>query len=357
MNKLLNWATGAGKTKETLDLIGSLNLDNPNILVLVPERQNIQNWRNEIEKWSPSIDDSVTIKCYASLKKYADTNWDVLVLDECHHIATVRKRALLDTIKADNIMALSATPGESKKVLESLYGKFDVSKKPLNELIDQGRLPKPEVFVYDLDLDYVLRDGQEHSERVRYDAISNRISREQDRYRHTRLEADKYKMLQSGLQRKRMLGEFKIPYVSYLLNKIDDKRYICFCPTIDIARTLYTEHPVGSVCVDSKLPKEHNDRAVKDFNDGNYDHIFCVGMLTEGANLQDVDAGVLIQLDKGERTMIQKFGRTLRSEHPKMYFFRFLETIDDELVKNVAWNIDSKHITNFSFKRRILENG
>lgn len=354
MNIMLQWATGAGKTRESL-LKTEQVIRSPDysILIVVAERQHIQNWRDEMKKWNFRLE--ATIICYASLRKFCNNHYSVLILDECHHCISVIRQRALRTIHADNVFALSATPGTSLEVLSEIYGRFTVSKKGLNTLIDSGKLPKPEVFVYDLKLSEDRTPEGGLSERNRYTMIEGIIRKYRSRYGASSFLGDKFKMLQAGLERKRFLGEMKIPYVSYLLNKIDDRRYICFCPTIEIARELYTLHPVGSACINSKEPTKENEENLAAFNNGDKDHLFVVGMLTEGTNLVDIEAGVLMQLDRGERTMIQKFGRTLRSEHPKMYFFRFLDTVDDKLVKNIAWNIDSKHITNVEFPHRLLE--
>ena len=123
MNKLLNWATGAGKSRVALELVGPSNLGFPHTtLVLVPERQSIQGWHDEIQKWLPAFDDSITVKCYASLHKHTNTKWVVLVLDECHRLMTNKRVFMLDTIKADNVIASSATPGNSLTVLECMFG-------------------------------------------------------------------------------------------------------------------------------------------------------------------------------------------------------------------------------------------
>ena len=355
MNIMLKWATGSGKTKEALDrtvqVIRSPSSDY-SILIVVGETQHKQNWKDEMKKWGFNL--NATIICYASLKKYRSTKHDVLILDECHHCSSVLRQNILHTIKADNVFALSATPGESLQILQRLYGHFEVSTKGLNSLIKTGRLPKPEVFVYDLRLSEEHPEGCTLSEKDRYNLVESMIRKYRGTYARTHFLGDKFKMLQAGLERKRLLGELKIPYVSYLLNKIDDKRYICFCPTIEIARKLYTLHPVGSACINSKEPSKTNEENLAAFNNGDKDHLFVVGMLTEGTNLENIEAGVLMQLDRGERTMIQKFGRTMRSEHPKMYFFRFLDTVDDKLVKNIAWNLDSQYLTNVEFHRRLL---
>lgn len=355
MNIMLQWATGAGKTREALEKTKNvIRSPNCSILIMVAERQHIQNWLDEMKKWNFPFIDRCTIKCYASLKNMKNTSWDVLILDECHHLESVLRQRLIATIKASNVFALSATPGEALYILNRTFGAFTVSKKGLNTLIETGKLPKPEVFVYDLRLSTDTEAGKA-SESVRYNAAHFQVKRLRAKYAKSHFEGDKFKMLQAGLERKRLLGELKVPYVSYLLDKIWDKRYICFCPTIEIARQLYALHPTGSACINSKESSKWNEENLAAFNNGDKDHLFVVGMLTEGTNLQDIEAGVLIQLDKKERTMIQKFGRTLRSDHPKMYFFRFLDTVDDNLVKNIAWNIDSKYLTNVEFPRKLLE--
>lgn len=355
MNVMLKWATGAGKTKESFSLTERvIRSPNYSILIVVAETQHKQNWRDEMKKWNFNL--KTTIICYASLKKYRGTHHDVLILDECHHCSSPLRQDILRTIKADNVFALSATPGDSLPILQRLYGKFDVSTKGLNNLIKTGKLPKPEVFVYDLRLSEEHPNGCTVSEGERYRMVESMIKKYRGVFAHTHFQGDKFKMLQAGLERKRLLGELKVPFVSYLLSKIHDKRYICFCPTIEIARQLYALHPVGSACINSKESSKENEENLAAFNNGDKDHLFVVGMLTEGTNLVNIEAGVLMQLDRGERTMIQKFGRTLRSEHPKMYFFRFLDTVDDKLVRNIAWNIDSEYLTNVEFPRRLLNN-
>lgn len=350
MNKMLQWATGSGKTKAALDMARDvIRSPSYSILIVVAERQHIQNWRDEMKKWGFNL--KTEIICYASLKKKQNTHWDVLIFDECHHIGSELRQRIIRKINADNVFALSATPGESLDILTRRYGKFDVSRKSLNKLIKSGRLPKPEVFVYDLR----LSNKGMMDELSRYTALDNRVKSLFRQFARTNFDGDKLKMLRAGLDRKHLLGELKTPYVKYLLGKIFDKRYICFCPSIDVANELWSMDTVHGAVITSKENNKDNKDNLDRFNNGEINHIYVVGMLTEGTNLKNIEAGVLIQLDKTERTMIQKFGRTLRSEHPKMYFFRFLDTVDDELVKNIAWNIDSEYLTNVEFPRKLLE--
>ena len=58
----------------------------------------------------------------------------------------------------------------------------------------------------------------------------------------------------------------------------------------------------------------------------NINNIFAVGMLQEGQNLVNIEAGIIIQLDGKERSFIQKFGRSLRAEDPVQYIFYYKNT-------------------------------
>ena len=73
------WATGVGKSNVALRFLE----DHPslNCLILVPEDDNIKNWKAEFQKFNVP-DDNVTIACYASLHKFLHTGWGLIVLDD-----------------------------------------------------------------------------------------------------------------------------------------------------------------------------------------------------------------------------------------------------------------------------------
>ena len=83
-------STGVGKTKITIDCINkicdkvfSIENDRTDVLIVVDKKVHIQNWKDEFEKWGGINTDNVEFCCYASLHKYANSYWDVVVLDEC----------------------------------------------------------------------------------------------------------------------------------------------------------------------------------------------------------------------------------------------------------------------------------
>ena len=57
------------------------------VLLVVAESAHKENWQKEFDKWGV-INAHLTIECYASLHKYRNTNWDLIIFDEAHHLGT-----------------------------------------------------------------------------------------------------------------------------------------------------------------------------------------------------------------------------------------------------------------------------
>ena len=152
-----------------------------------------------------------------------------------------------------------------------------------------------------------------------------------------RNEAIKNKWLQYGSKRKIFLGAEKTTVVSNLIKQLKDKRFICFCTNINQAELLGKDNAVHS-------KKKNNLEIIQKFNDKEINNIFAVGMLQEGINLKDIEAGIIVQLDGEERAFIQKFGRTLRADSPEQYIIYFRATRDEEYLNNALENIDKKYI-------------
>ena len=119
-----------------------------------------------------------------------------------------------------------------------------------------------------------------------------------------------------------------------------DKRFICFCTNIEQAELLGEENAVHS-------KKKNSLEIIHRFNEKEINNLFAVGMLQEGVNLKDIEAGIIIQLDGEERAFIQKFGRTLRADSPEQYIIYFRATRDEEYLNNALENIDNKYIQTY----------
>lgn len=377
-NIAIQAATGVGKSKIAIDLccnIASRQVAPINVLLVVAELAHIDNWKAEFIKWNIEIGE-VTIICYASLKKYRNTSWDAIIFDEAHHLGSELRLDIFDTLRAKYRFFLSAT------LKDSLLAKLEVSCGPIANIkmglqaaFKANVLPEPKIKLIPLTLDntkytetiveewgrggigkYItctyperwqyLRNKKRYpytrltiicTQQQKYNYLSKQFEYYKKRYMATRNQAIKNKWLQCGSKRKIYLGLLKTTVAKTLLEQVKDKRFICFCTNIEQAEFLGGENAVHS-------KKRNSLEIVQNFNDKKINNLFAVGMLQEGVNLNDIEVGIIVQLDGEERSFIQRFGRTLRAESPEQYIIYYKDTRDAEYLKNALEGIDIKYI-------------
>lgn len=390
-NLLLKWGTGTGKTVPAIYACNRLIEDAepgypPHILIFVAETSHKENWRKEFIKFlgkerAESVLKYVTIECYASMKKYAYTEWDLTIWDECHHLQSQKRQEILETMESHYVLALSATPGEKAyDALSWTFGRFEIDEISIQDAIDSEYLPEPKIVCIPLELerferteiitlDYRTKKSGDKGDirdiwSNRWKYIKNKAvytgwviylsctQKEKYEYINEQFEYWKHQYfinqdnirlknmwLQWGSKRKRFLGELKTLYAEALIQKLrkSKKRFICFCTSIDQAHALGGERAVHS--------ENHNSPAViQSFNDKRIDEIFAVDMLVEGVTLTDIEAGIIVQLDGNERQFIQKSGRMYRSKNPLIYIFYYKDTRDEEYLNKALEGINEEYI-------------
>lgn len=380
-NVVLQWCTGSGKSRAAIEMANYIQdkekEGNIKVLLVVAEVAHKSNWEKELATWKFKSND-LTIECYASLPKYKNSYWDLIIFDEAHHLGTDLKIDILSSIITDYVILLSATlPEQTLNAIVNIFGEFVISKLSLRTAIENNILPEPKVYLIPLALDNVKLDytiteewgkkeyrkfykckfherWQYLKNKSKYPNVTLEIScTQQQKYSYlteqfeyykrlflrTRQEFTKNKWLQMGSQRKRFLGESKTNAVKTLIEKIKDKRFICFCSSIEQAEELG-----GVNAIHSK--KDNSLSIIDSFNNKQINNLFAVGMLQEGQNLTNIEAGIIVQLDGQERAFIQKFGRSLRADDPIQFIFYYKNTRDEEYLSNVLEGIDKEYIIN-----------
>ena len=359
---------------------------NIKILLVVAENAHKDNWKKEFIKWGLKSND-ITIECYASLPKYKESWWDLIIFDEAHHLGTDLKIDILSGIVTEYVILLSATlPDILIQVLTGIFGEFKVSKVSLKEAIDEGMLPQPKVFLIPLKLNSTIynctitEEWGDKDKRVtykctypqrwefirnkrkypnvtlhisctqlqKYTYLTEQFEYWKNAYMRNRQEYMKNKWLQAGSQRKRFLGNIKTEYVKILLKKLQRKRLICFCASIEQADYLGKDKSIHS-------KKNNSLEIINAFNNKEINRLFAVGMLQEGQNLEGIQAGIIVQLDNAERAFIQKFGRTIRADSPQQYIFYYENTRDIYYLENVFEGVDEAYISTININSNELQ--
>ena len=384
----LEFATGVGKSKIALDIINTLFTTNvPSILLVVAELAHFDNWKNEANKWGyDKLWDTITCVTYASLKKHKELKYDIIILDEAHHIGSDLRLDVIDNIQFDKMLLLSATlGGYLKQYMSNMFNTQIKSYEiTLQQAIDWGILPKPKIYLIPLTLNTTnvsekiieewgkapLRKRYKCTYQERWEYIKNKkkypnvileisctpyqkyiyltekFEYFKKFYFRNRNEAVKNKWLQLGSQRKRFMSELKTPIVKKFLNFVTNSRYICFCGSIEQADILGKNNSIHS-------KKDNSAEIIDKFNNKEINNLFAVGMLQEGQNLNDIEVGIIVQLDGQERSFIQKFGRSLRAEDPTQYIFYYKNTRDTEYLQNALEGIDKNYIQELNYENNI----
>lgn len=387
-NLLLKWGTGTGKSRCAVlacdKLVREAKPEHPKyILIFVAETSHKDNWKKEFIKFlgkerAESVLKYVTIECYASMKKYVDTEWDLIIFDECHHLQSEKRQEILNTMESNYVLALSATPGRvAYDALSWTFGRFEIDEVSIQDAIDSEYLPEPKIVCIPLELERFertetismkmssktvitisdnwsnrwkyLRNKQKYAryeiifhctQKEKYEYINEQFEYWKKQYfRNQGNERLKNMWLQWGSKRKKFLGELKTRMALELINSLREveKRFICFCSSIDQAHALGGENAVHS-------QNKNSPTVIQSFNDRKIDEIFAVGMLVEGVTLTDIEAGIIVQLDGNERQFIQKSGRAYRAENPLIYIFYYKGTRDEEYLQKALEGINEKYV-------------
>lgn len=389
---ILQWCTSLGKSKAAIDIIKSLyspktafdaawDGEDVSVLLVVAEIAHKKNWKEEFDKFNASFEwnNFITVETYASLKKYKGSKFNMIIFDEGHHAGSDLRMEILEEIETDKVLVLSATlPLETWTKFGLLYGRIKMSsyRITLQEAIDWGILPEPKIYCIPMELDNTnltqiiveergrsakrqtircnitekwvyLKDKEKYpdlkleipcTELQKYIHLSDKIDFWKKQFFRTRNEGIKNKWMQYGSERKRYLGSLKDNKAKEVLKLIKKKRFVCFCSSIEQADNLGKSNSIHS-------KKKGALDTIDSFNSKEINNLFAVGMIQEGQNLVDIDAGVIIQLDGQERAFIQKSGRAMRAEEPILFILYFKNTRDEEYLQGALLDINPDYVT------------
>lgn len=360
---LLELPTGFGKTKLSLDIMSKRVTPKDKILIVYFRNVQKNEWIKEIKKWHlVEYLESITFSTYASFPKYKGT-YDMVIFDECHHF-TPRCQVAAMFLGMKNVLFLSATvKNDLRELLKYMFrGIFCIKVEP-KEAIDEGVLPDPRVFLLPLYLEpfekkYIYTYNPGKSENPIKVDFSKRIN-----YRYQRLQtvevlcsemeyyiclneqiSDFKKRRQVNIvknyqgQRLKWLSDIKEKTVIEVLEVLANYRTLTFCNSIEQTERL------GRHCINSRNVK-NIETILGNFNVGQINHITACNMLNEGMNLVNCQVGVYSVLNSSEIMQKQKLGRILRHKDPVIIIPYYVNTREEEIVRDMCKNYNPELIT------------
>lgn len=363
---ILQLPTSFGKTKIAIDLLNNFQSVNK-ILIVCPKLVLFQTWKDELIKWNKSeLLNKVKFSTYVGLHNNID-NYDVLILDECHHI-TDRSIDIIKTYSFNYKICLSATIKKDSyfKLTQILSNPYFL-KVSVKDAIEEDILPSPTIYLLPLTLDASKKQyqfiknskakkvvGCNYSERWKYirdkntkviinctakeyiTELDSQIEYYKNRYLQGRVGYIKNFWLQKAGERLKFLSKIKEPMILKIQEKLGNTRTLTFCS--DIAQT----ERLGKNAINSK--SGNSSDILNLFNKGEINHITACNMLNEGINLVNCRVGIWGYINASEIMTVQRIGRILRHKKPIIIIPYYLGTREQELVQDILETVDKKCI-------------
>lgn len=339
----LGISMGVGKTLIGLNYIKHFqekNMDELRVLVVAPKLSIFESWKSDAKTFKVSIN-NVTFSTYLSLNKLNPSDYDLVILDECH--------SLLDShlpflgAYGGRILGLTGTP---PRYSNSEKGKIVTIFCPIlykyitDDAIDDKILNDYKILVHLMNLSSDNNILVKAKNKEFYTSEVKNYN-----YWCTRVASAKSKKEQhiTAIMRMKALMEYKTKekYAKSLLEKIEEK-CIVFCNTQAQADYI-CQNSVHSNNVDA-------DDNLQKFKNGDIDKLSCVLQLNEGVNIPNLRQGIIMHSYGNERKSSQRIGRLLRlnpKDRAVIHILCYKGTADERWVTEALSDFDQNKIKYF----------
>lgn len=351
----LAMCTGAGKSRCGVLRAVEIVDRNPDAKILLgcfttDQRDNV--WRKEFEEWGHSdiYEKNVVERvCYVSLPTIIQQEFDLVLLDEAHHL-TEKSVLFFELNKIHSILALTATPPIDKVKRQILDAIAPIS---FVYSVEQG-IKDGVVASFEIDIIYTEFEGKiktvsagskakpfKQTEVAAYNYWDGAFKKQQEEYQNyvndylrplgwatsteymnvekmerNRVELDKRLKKERYLKGRLMSAMSKRTQLIYnALNKtriakrlinefcVDEERYLFFAGSIEQSEEILPNQTYNS---------NTDNVAFNKFMDGEINKLAAVRGLNEGTNIKDLDYGIVLQLNSKELDIVQRIGRVIR---------------------------------------------
>ena len=404
----LAMCTGSGKSRCAVLRAIEIVKKNPNakIFLAVPtEKLRDQNWQEEFEKWG-AIDifnKNLTRACYVSLYKYTNCEWDLVLLDEVHHI-TPACFPFFTSSEIHSILGLTATYPKDKIKKNILDTLAPISfNYPLEQGLKDGVVAPFTVDVIWTDLDAtqkIVNAGPKSkpfktTEVLSYQFWDNSFTKNKEDMNNLSKHLHSYGWSEEGQAAfelmavnrgkdyldslcktpddkkylKKITGQYfglkgsrfriigarkaiinnainKERIANRFINEIfeDDRRYLIFCGGIDQSVRL-----LGDCVFNSKSDSQAYDA----FLNEELNILGVVNAVNEGTNIPNLDEALIIQISAQELHLIQRIGRVIRVREGhlgKIYIICVRGTQDEVWLRSALKGISNIEVNEWDEK-------
>ncbi len=342
---LIAMATGLGKTVVAAEFaLRSQGNDASGRMLVLAHSQDILK-QSELSFWQhlpktvsthqmngserPFRSDGITFATFQTMNSVLKSgsmsipNFDIVVVDECHHAGAPSYRSVLEGLNPEFLIGLTATPWRADEVsLRDMFGD-PVYSKSIVEAMNEGWLAE---------IDYRLL-----TDNIPWDDLPSTTG--------TSLSI---RQLNSRLFLPQLEGAI-IGKIEEHWSEIGRPRALVFCKTIHsaerIAAAINARGFAYAEVLSSKADAGNRriDREIKlmKFESGEIDILCGVDIFNEGIDVPDVNLLVFLRVTHSRRIFIQQLGRGLRWQEGKVV--RVLDFVSDIRRIAAVLQLDAQH--------------
>ena len=283
----------------------------------------------------------------------------LIVVDECHRMATDKNSALFLHNKHAAVLGLSATPERADGLNVLKWTGKVVYKLGYTQAIEQGVIPNFEV--------QTIATPLNHMERNQYDELTTRISKIygmiEKEFGHgvnpATLHACDLKNAWSALTNQRKdvcnYSAARTPLLHFLLDKHRGQKIAVFHEGIHQLEALAQQARGDDFQVyvaHSQKPNGYQEfEAWKANHDCSHGVLFSVKALKEGIDVPDMDVMIMLSVTNDGRSRVQTVGRALRGKAAKIYLAYTPNTTDSAGWQNMmgTGDIPEQNVTHWHY--------
>ncbi len=344
-NIIYNISMGMGKTRIGLALAKTARIRSLLVLHSRPSRD--ETWPTEAKIWNYDLD-NVDMVLHQSLYKI-DGIYDVIIIDECHLI-TEEVKAQLDRIRRycnPRFVFMTGTMPDDKDKLKMIYSfANNVYEYSFMQAIQDGNATNIQINVVEVEMDdtelYPYAKNASRTELKQYLHLCRSIQfAKSEQTKQLFIQARMWFIYKSQTKQKA---------VKYLHERMKAQgiRHIVFVTTQEFADSLspYVYHGSSS--------KTYFDQ----FRKSEIPHLISVKTLTTGANIPNLEHGVVMQVNQKKHNLEQIIGRLTRIESEKqlskMFFIVLKGTMDETWFQRASEKIPSKYFRKIILTKETL---
>jgi superfamily II DNA or RNA helicase len=311
---LLNVSIRLGKTKIALDAVDPFE----KVLVVYPFTTILASWKEDMLKFPPNSSD-FTFTTTRSLKKYAHTEWDYVIVDEPQELSPAQIEHLR-TIRSKKLVGLSGTLSAKtvKELWESLKWPVGVTYT-IGDAINDKLVKDYRIFIHYIHMDNFRNDvsyqryGKTMSgtEVEAYNQLTQNMNWFKEKMFETKGTKDYFRYA-AGYNKNMNLrtnmiynSRTLVEYTQQVVQNYAERKALIYTTRIDIADKL------SDISFHSR---KKDESLLEEFKNADTGHLAVVDCVKAGITIKKLNTVIFHCYESNTESFFQKLGRSLLYE-------------------------------------------